>query len=94
MEALGFDSKDAKRALSEAKGDERRALYLLTQKSCSSPRAPDAVEAELAAQERTDEVEALKAIFGDDAIAVSPDSVKISLDSREFLPSCGSRPAA
>ena len=85
MEALGFDSKDAKRALSEAKGDERRALYLLTQKSCSSLRASDAVEAELAAQERSDEVEALKAIFGDDAIAVSPDSVKISLDSREFL---------
>ena len=85
LEALGFDSKDAKEALSAAKGDERRALYLLTQQSCSTLKASDAVEAELATQERSDEVEALKAIFGDDAIAVSPDAVKISLDSREFL---------
>ena len=77
---MGFDSKDAKEALSAAKGEGRRVSYLLTQKSCSSLRASDAVEAELAAQERTDEVEALGAICRDEAISEKDDAVNISLD--------------
>lgn len=84
LEALGFEARAAKRALGQAKGDERRALYVLadSENACA---ASDAVEAALAQEERDDEVEALKAIFGEDAITLSTDSVKISLDSREFL---------
>lgn len=84
LEALGFEAKAAKRALGTAKGDERRALYVLAD-SAAACAASDAVEAALAQEERDDEIEALKAIFGEDAITLSTDSMKISLDSREFL---------